>query len=331
MSVSPRQPADLAGAGSDGPAPAAPGLESRPASPSDLDRGQETTALKERQGYWTRVLHRFFRDKGAVVGAAIVLALIVLAVFAQRIAPYDPGFEDPNGLTMLGAPLPPSSGHWLGTDANGRDALSRVIFGSQVSLEVGLIGNGVAALVGLVLGSMAGYFRGWVDTVISRIIGIFLAFPVYLMALALVAVLTPSITTVIGIIIFVYWTSTARIIRGQVFALRERDFVEAARAVGLGELAILFRHIFPHLLSTLAVYTSLGIATTVLFEAGLSYLGVGVPHGTPSWGGMISDNQDALTTSPWLVFGPGVAIMLTVIAFNLLGDGLREALDPFKE
>jgi peptide/nickel transport system permease protein len=194
-----------------------------------------------------------------------------------------------------------------------------------------LIGNGVAALVGLVLGSMAGYFRGWVDTVISRIIGIFLAFPVYLMALALVAVLTPSITTVIGIIIFVYWTSTARIIRGQVFALRERDFVEAARAVGLGELAILFRHIFPHLLSTLAVYTSLGIATTVLFEAGLSYLGVGVPHGTPSWGGMISDNQDALTTSPWLVFGPGVAIMLTVIAFNLLGDGLREALDPFKE
>jgi len=298
---------------------------------SNLEAAGEAVASRSGQGYWSRVRRRFFRDKGAVVGATVVLGLILMAIFAQRLAPYDPGFEDPNGTTMLGAPLAPSPGHWLGTDANGRDALSRVIFGSQVSLEVGLIGNGVASILGLIMGSLAGYFRGWVDTVISRIIGIFLAFPVYLMALALVAVLTPSITTVIGIIIFVYWTATARIIRGQVFALRERDFVEAARAVGQSELAILVRHIFPHLFSTLAVYTSLGIATTVLFEAGLSYLGVGVPHGTPSWGGMISDNQDAVTTAPWLVFSPGVAIMLTVISFNLLGDGLREALDPYKE
>jgi peptide/nickel transport system permease protein len=163
------------------------------------------------------------------------------------------------------------------------------------------------------------------------LIDIFLAFPVYLLALALVAVLTPSLRTVIGVVIVAFWTSTARIVRGQVLSLRERDFVEAARSVGQREFVILLRHIYPHLLATMVVYISLGIATTVLFEAGLSYLGVGVPHGTPSWGGMISDNQDAVTTAPWLVFAPGAAIVITVVAFNLLGDGLRDALDPYKE
>jgi peptide/nickel transport system permease protein len=291
----------------------------------------EAAVSSDRQSYWARSRSRFFRDRGAVVGAVLALALILTAVFAPFIAPYDPSFDDPNGTTMLGAPLAPTTGHWLGTDTDGRDALSRIIFGARVSLEVGLIGNGLASIIGLIFGSLAGFFRGWVDTTISRIIGIFLAFPVFLMALALVAVLTPSITTVIGIIVFVYWTSTARIIRGQVLSLRERGFVEAARAVGQSELAILWRHVFPHLLATMAVYTSLGIATTVLFESGLSYLGVGVPFGTPSWGGMINDNKDAVTTAPWLVFGPAVAIMITVISFNLLGDGLREALDPKQE
>jgi len=295
----------------------------------------ENAVSSDRQSYWARSRSRFFRDRGAVVGAVVgavlALALVLAALFAPFISPYDPAFDDPDGTTMLGAPLAPTTGHWLGTDTDGRDALSRIIFGARVSLEVGLIGNGLASIIGLIFGSLAGYFRGWVDTVISRIIGIFLAFPVFLMALALVAVLTPSITTVIGIIVFVYWTSTARIIRGQVLSLRERGFVEAARAVGQREIVILWRHIFPHLLATMAVYTSLGIATTVLFESGLSYLGVGVPFGTPSWGGMINDNKDAVTTAPWLVFSPAVAIMITVIAFNLLGDGLREALDPYKE
>ena len=282
-------------------------------------------------GYWPRVWRRFRRDRFALLGAGIVILMILVAIFAQRIAPYDPGFEDPNGTTLLGAPLPPSPGHWLGTDPNGRDALSRIIYGAQVSLLVGIVGNGAAGLIGLLLGSLAGYFRGWVDTLISRIIDVFLAFPVYLLALALVAVLAPSVRTVIGIIIVVYWTLTARIIRGQVLSLRERDFVEAARSLGQGELGIMVRHIYPHLIATMAVYTSLGIAATVIFESGLSYLGVGVPHGTPSWGNMISENQDAVTTAPWLVFGPGAAIVLTVLGFNLLGDGLRDALDPFRE
>jgi peptide/nickel transport system permease protein len=282
-------------------------------------------------GYWQRAWRRFRRDRFALAGAAIVLLLVVVAVFASRIAPYDPSYEDPNGLTMLGAPLPPSPGHWLGTDTNGRDALSRIIYGAQVSLLVGLVGNGFAGLIGLVAGSLAGYYRGWVDTVVSRIIDIFLAFPVYLLALALVAVLTPSVQTVIGIIVVAYWTTSARIIRGQVISLRERDFVEAARSLGQSERIILIRHIYPHILATLVVYVTLSIASTVVFESGLTYLGVGVPHGTPSWGGTISDNQQALTTAPWLVFGPSAAIMLTVLAFNLLGDGLRDALDPYRE
>lgn len=301
------------------------------AAPVAVTAESETLAAGQRLGYWSRAWRRFRRDKFALLGAAIVIVIVLAAIFAHQVAPYDPSYEDPNGLTTLGAPLPPGPGHWLGTDANGRDALSRVIYGAQVSLLVGIVGNGLAGLIGLLLGSLAGYFRGWVDTLICRVIDIFLAFPVYLLALALVAVLTPSVQTVIGIVVVVYWTLMARIVRGQVLSLRERDFVEAARSLGQSELAIMFRHIYPHLLATTVVYTSLGIAATVIFESGLSYLGVGVPHGTPSWGGMISDNQQALTTAPWLIFGPGAAIMLTVLAFNLLGDGLRDALDPYKE
>jgi len=291
----------------------------------------ETTAIDGGRpaGYWGGAWRRLRRDKVALCGAALVLALVAAALLAPVIAPYQPAFEDPNGLTTLGTPLPPGPGHLLGTDPNGRDVLSRVIYGAQITLLVGVLGNGLAGLIGLLLGSLAGYFRGWVDTAISRVVDVFLAFPVYLLALALAGVLTPSVNTTITIIVVVYWTATARIIRGQVLSLRERDFVEAARSLGQCELAIMFRHIYPHLLSTMVIYTSLNIATTVIFESGLSYLGVGVPHGTPSWGAMISENQQALTTAPWLVFCPSAAIVLTVVGFNLVGDGLRDALDPY--
>ena len=308
-----------------------PVAEPGPPAPAPLNPEAAAIDRSRPAGYWGGAWRRLRRDKLALLGAALVLALVAVALLAPLIAPYPPAFEDPNGLTAIGAPLPPSPGHWLGTDPNGRDALSRIIYGSQISLLVGVLGNGLAGLIGLLLGSLAGYFRGWVDTLISRLVDIFLAFPVYLLALALVAVLQPSVRTVIGIVVLVYWTATARIVRGQVLSLRERDFVEAARSLGQSELAILVRHIYPHLIAIMAVYTSLGIATTVLFEAGLSYLGVGAPHGTPSWGGMISDNQQAVTTAPWLVFGPGAAILLTVVGFNLLGDGLRDALDPYRE
>ncbi len=305
------------------PGPSAP--MPAPAAPEP----EVAAAEGRRLGRWAVARRRLLRDKGALCGAAIVLVLVAAALLAPVIAPYPPAFEDPNGLTMLGSPLPPSPGHWLGTDPNGRDVLSRVIYGAQISLLVGVVGNGLAGLIGLALGSLAGYFRGWVDTLISRVLDIFLAFPVYLLALALAGVLNPSVNTTIAIIIVVYWTATARIVRGQVLSLRERDFVEAARSLGQREVVILLRHIYPHLLSTMLIYTALNIATTVVFEAGLSYLGVGVPHGTPSWGAMISENQEALTTAPWLIFCPSLGIMLTVLGFNLLGDGLRNALDPY--
>jgi len=309
-----------------------PVLLADPEPPAPIPAAPEpevVTAERRRPGRWAVARRRLLRDKGGMCGVLIVLLLAAAALLAPVIAPYPPGFEDPNGLTMLGAPLPPSPGHWLGTDPNGRDVLSRVIYGVQISLLVGVVGNGLASLIGLALGSLAGYFRGWVDTLISRVLDIFLAFPVYLLALALAGVLSPSVNTTIAIIVVVYWTATARIVRGQVLSLRERDFVEAARSLGQREVVILLRHIYPHLLSTMLIYTALNIATTVVFEAGLSYLGVGVPHGTPSWGDMISENQDALTTAPWLIFCPSLGIMLTVLGFNLLGDGLRNALDPY--
>jgi len=309
-----------------------PLLVAEPGSPAPAPLNSEAAATDQLRptGYWGGAWRRLRRDKLALLGAALVLALVAVALLAPLIAPYPPAFEDPNGLTTIGAPLPPSPGHWLGTDPDGRDVLSRIMYGTQISLLVGVLGNGVAGLIGLLLGSLAGYFRGWVDTAISRVVDVFLAFPVYLLALALAGVLTPSVTTTIAIIVVVYWTATARIIRGQVLSLRERDFVEAARSLGQREIVIMFRHIYPHLLSTMVIYTSLNIATTVIFEAGLSYLGVGVPHGTPSWGAMISDNQQALTTAPWLVFCPSAAIVITVLSFNLVGDGLRDALDPYK-
>jgi len=307
-------------------------LLAEPEPPAPIPAAPEpevVAAERRRPGRWAVARRRLLRDKGGMCGVLIVLLLVATALLAPVIAPYPPGFEDPNGLTMLGAPLPPSPGHWLGTDPNGRDVLSRVIYGVQISLLVGVVGNGLASLIGLALGSLAGYFRGWVDTLISRVLDIFLAFPVYLLALALAGVLSPSVNTTIAIIVVVYWTATARIVRGQVLSLRERDFVEAARSLGQREVVILLRHIYPHLLSTMLIYTALNIATTVVFEAGLSYLGVGVPHGTPSWGDMISENQDALTTAPWLIFCPSLGIMVTVLGFNLLGDGLRNALDPY--
>jgi peptide/nickel transport system permease protein len=183
-------------------------------------------------------------------------------------------------------------------------------------------------LVGVTVGLIGGYFAGWAGIVVMRLTDIMMAFPVLLLAIALVAVLRPSLWIVIGVIAFVYWTPVARIVHGQVLSIKEREFVEAARAIGAGNWRILFRHVLPHLVPVIIVYTTLGIATNVLFEAALSYLGVGVQPPTPSWGAMISDGQTYYRSAPWLVLYPGLAIMLTVLGFSLLGDGLRDAVDP---
>jgi peptide/nickel transport system permease protein len=277
---------------------------------------------------WAVVWMRFRRNRSALVGAIIVLFLLIVAFFAPLLAPHNPAAILDNGLTPDGLPIGPSHAFPFGSDTLGHDQLSRIIYGARVSMTIAIAANGLAVLIGVVIGGLGGYFSGLLGMLMMRLTDIMMAFPILLLAIALVAVFGPSIWIVIGVIAFVYWTPIARIMHGQVLSLRTRDFVDAARAMGLSDARIMLRHIFPHVLPIIIVYGTLGIATNVLFEAALSYLGVGVQPPDPSWGGMISDGQTYYRSAPWLVLVPGFAIMLTVLGFNLLGDGLREALDP---
>jgi peptide/nickel transport system permease protein len=282
-----------------------------------------------RRSAWRRLR----RDRLALAGGALVLAFIAMAVAAPHLAPYDPNQRFLTGISDQGAPLAPGTpGFLLGTDPNGRDLLSRLIWGARVSLTIGILANALAVGVGVTLGAVAGYYGGLVGALIMRFTDVMLAFPVLLLGVALVAILTPGVPVIVAVIGLVSWTSMARIIHGQVLSLRERDFVEAARAAGVGGGRILRRHILPHLVSPIVVYSSLGVATAVLFEASLSYLGIGVQPPDPSWGQMVaagSVNQGPGGFAyPWLLLFPGAAVFLTVLAFNLLGDGLRDALDP---
>ncbi len=284
------------------------------------------------QGMLALAWRRFRRDRLALVGAAIAIALVLIAIAAPLLAPYDPAEQFDDGLSLEGLPVPstlPESGRFLlGTDANGRDLLSRILYGARVSLTVGVLANLLAVSIGTLIGATAGYVGGWVEVVLMRFTEIMMAFPTLLLAIALVAILRPSLWIIIFVIGAVYWTWIARVVYGQVLALRRREFVEAARCVGARDGRIIVRHILPHLVPTVIVWGSLGIATNVMLEASLSYLGIGVQPPTPSWGGMIQQGQQFYRTAPWLVIYPGLAIMLTVFAFNLLGDGLRDALDP---
>jgi peptide/nickel transport system permease protein len=269
-----------------------------------------------------------------MAGAVLVALIVLAALFAPLLAPHDPTEQFRDGLTPDGQPVPSTlldgggSRFPLGTDSNGRDLLSRILYGAQVSLTVGVLANTLAVCLGVMVGSVAGYFGGWLEIVLMRFTDIMMAFPTLLLAMALVAILKPSLWIIILVIGLVYWTWIARVTYGQVLALRERDFVTASRALGASRPGTLVRHILPQLIPTLIVWGTLGIATNVMLEASLSYLGIGVQPPTPSWGGMIEQGQSYYRTAPWMVIFPGLAIMLTVFAFNLLGDGLRDALDP---
>jgi peptide/nickel transport system permease protein len=261
--------------------------------------------------------------------AAVLAAVIVLAALAAPwVAPFPPEQTFFDGLTIEGAPLPPSFRFWFGTDLLGRDLFSRVVFGAQTSLVIGLVANGVALAVGTLVGVLAGFLRGWVGMLLMRFTDLMMCFPALLLAIVLAAIFTPSLWIVAMVIAMVNWVQIARVVYTQTLSLGERGFVEAARSLGAGPARILFRHIVPHLVPTLVVYGTLGIATTVLLEATLSFLGIGVQPPTPSWGNIIFENQSYFTTAPWLVFIPGAAIVLMAVCFNLLGDALRVALDP---
>ena len=271
---------------------------------------------------------RFRRNPLAVAGLVIIAIFIVAAAAAPLLAPYDPAEQFFDGLTLEGAPLPPNWRFWFGTDTNGRDQFSRLLFGAQTSLLIGIVANGIAVVTGTALGLVAGYVRGWTGAAIMRLTDLMMAFPPLLLAIALAAILKPGLNIVILVIALVNWVQIARVIYTETVSLSEREYIEAARALGAGTARILWRHLLPHLIPTVIVYATLGIATTVLLESMLSFLGRGVQPPTPAWGMMIFESQSYFLNAPWLVFIPGAAILVLALAFNLVGDGLRDALDP---
>ena len=274
------------------------------------------------------VLRPLLRNPAALFGIVVILAMTLAALLAPQLAPYPPDEQFFDGLTLEGAPLPPNPRFWLGTDLLGRDLLSRLIFGGRTSLIIGVVANGAAVLVGTLLGVVAGYLGGWIGAGIMRFTDLMMAFPALLLAIALAAIFSPSLWIVALVIAMVNWVQVARVVYTQTRGLVEKDFIEASRALGAGPLRILVRHVLPHLVPTMLVWATLGIATTVLLEATLSYLGVGVRPPTPSWGNIIFENQTYFATAPWLVFIPGAAILLLALSFNLVGDALHDALDP---
>lgn len=272
--------------------------------------------------------HRFRRDRIAVYSLGVIAIFIVAALMAPIIAPYNPSEQFFDGLTLEGSPLPPSTRFWFGTDTNGRDQFSRLLYGAQTSLLIGIVANGIAVSIGTLLGVVAGYARGLLGAAIMRLTDLMMAFPPLLLAIALAAILKPGLNIVILVIALVNWVQIARVIYTETIALSEREYIEAARAMGAGTGRILLRHLLPHLVPSVIVYATLGIATTVLLEAMLSFLGRGVQPPTPAWGMMIFESQSYFLNAPWLVFIPGAAILILALSFNLVGDGLRDALDP---
>ncbi len=284
-------------------------------------------------GYWREAWQEICSDYVAVFGLVIVAALIAIAIFAPVLAPTSPTLQSVDGLSDRGDPLPPgTSGFLLGSDGLGRDELSRAMYGASVSLAVGVIANLIAATLGIALGGMAGLIGGRTASWLMRVADVIVSFPVLLLAMAVLSVLASpgmfSIATVIGVNFSGY---IARLVFNQVTVLREREFILAVTAVGGSNLYILLRHILPHVLPSVIVFTTLGAATAIQLEAALSYVGLGIRPPTPSWGNMISEGQAYLFTSPWLVLVPGAAIFIAMIGFSLLGDGLRDALDPTLE
>nr|WP_241559997.1 ABC transporter permease [Solirhodobacter olei] len=264
----------------------------------------------------------------AIFGLAIIALVVLGAVFAPYLTPYGPDDQMFDGLTLQGAPLAPNAKFLLGTDLLGRDLLTRILFGARTSLIIGIVANGISLFIGTLVGVLAGFYRGWVATILMRFTDLMMAFPALLLAISLAAVFTPSLWIVAMVIALVNWVQIARVIFTETRSLAEREFIEAERSIGAGAGRILTRHILPHLFPTIIVWGTLGISTTVLLEATLSFLGVGVQPPTPSWGNIIFENQTYFQSAPWLVFFPGVAILLLALAFNLVGDALRDVLDP---
>ena len=303
-----------------------------------LDLGGSIAARSPLQLFWRRLK----RDRVAMASFIFIVFLVVLAIFAPLVIEIlglpGPNTQNLNLTDSFGSPLGPTSAHPFGVDQLGEDVMSRVIYGTRISLEVGIIGTGISTLIGVVVGLLAGFYRGWVDTLLSRFIDVVLSIPLLLLgigvgaACAVKGCLGGTIQPGLGVVIFLIalgtWPYMARIVRGLVLSLREREFVDASRALGASDMRIMFREILPNLTAPIIVFASLQIPTNILIEASLSFLGVGIRPPTASWGQMIASATPIFNTAWWYMTFPGLALLFTVLAFNLLGDGLRDALNP---
>jgi peptide/nickel transport system permease protein len=271
-----------------------------------------------------RIFWRYFkRNRLAVGGMAIIVIIFLIATSASLISPYDPGKTDVS-LKLK----PPSLQNYLGTDQLGRDVFSRMLHGSKVSLSVGFVAVAISILIGILVGAAAGYYGRWMDSVLMRFVDIMLCFPSFFLILTVVALLGPSLFKVMVVIGITSWMGTSRFVRAEFLSLRERDFVQAAKALGVKDFRIIFRHILPNALAPVFVTATLDVATAILVEAGLSFLGFGVQPPAPSWGNILTEGRTYIFDAWWLTVFPGLAILITVLSFNLLGEGLRDALDP---
>jgi peptide/nickel transport system permease protein len=266
---------------------------------------------------------RFSKNKLALAGSVVVILLFIVSILAPWIAPYDPNRMDLQKILM-----PPSGDHLFGTDQLGRDVLSRMIWGARISLKVGFVATGIAILIGAILGAVSGYYGRWVDAVIMRFVDIMLCFPTFFLILAVIALLEPSIWNIMIIIGLTGWMGITRLVRADFTSLKERDFVLAARAIGAGDLRIIFIHILPNAMASVLVAATLGVAGAILTESALSFLGIGVQPPTPSWGNILTAGKDNIDIAWWLSLYPGLAILITVLGYNLLGEGIRDSLDP---
>ncbi len=277
----------------------------------------------EYSSYWKDSFKRLKKNKMSMFCLGIIILLVLIAIFAPLLAPYDPNAQDYSVLLQG-----PSKEHLLGTDEYGRDLLSRIIYGTRISLSVGILAQVIATFIGVTLGALAAYYGGWVDTLISRIMEIFAAFPDLIFAMGIMFVLGPGMKNIFIALGLLTWVRTARMIRGSIMQLKEKEYVEAARASGATDFHIITKHLIPNSISTVIVLVTLGIPNAIMYEASLSFLGMGIQPPTPSWGSMISFAQPYISYLTSYSIFPGLAIMITVIAFNIFGDGLRDALDP---
>ena len=274
---------------------------------------------------WVLAGRAFSRNRLAVLGAVAILTLYLVALLTPLLAPHAAAAL---GDLLVERLIPPGSGHPLGTDHFARDVLSRVLYGARVSLSIGFVAVGISVTVGTLLGAVSGFFGGWVDTVIMRLVDMVISFPQLVLLITIIALFEPSIFLIIAVLGLTQWPGTARLVRGEVLSLREREFVQAAHALGFGRARIILFHLVPNVLAPVIVAATLGIGNTIVLEAGLSFLGLGVQPPTPSWGTMVADGRNVMLQAWWLSTFPGLAIVVTVLCFNLVGDGLRDALDP---